>query len=72
MAHRPSCLRRSVSSAWTPSTVRVSVSLDGTQGNTATYGPVISADGRFVAFISSAKLGPGDPNCLCNVYFARH
>jgi hypothetical protein len=35
--------------------------------------PVMSADGRFVVFISAAKLGPGSPNILGGeVYLARH
>ena len=62
-----------VSSGCTPSTVRVSVALDGTQGNGGSGRPVISADGRFVVFISAAKLGPGSPNSLgSDVYLARH
>jgi Tol biopolymer transport system component len=55
------------------STVRASVALDGTQGNNDSFRPVISADGRFVVFISAAKLGPGSPNSLGgDVYLARH
>jgi len=62
-----------VSSGCTPSTVRVSVALDGTQGNGDSGKPVISADGRFVVFISPAKLAPGAPNALgSDVYVARH
>jgi len=62
-----------VSSGCTPSTVRVSVALDGTQGNGDSGKPVISADGRFVVFISAAKLAPGAPNALgSDVYVARH
>jgi len=61
-----------VSSGCTPSTVRVSVALDGTQGNGGSGRPVISADGRFVVFISAAKLGPGGRNFLgAEVYLAR-
>ena len=60
-------------SGCTPSTVRVSVALDGTQGNADSGRPVISADGRFVVFISAAKLGPGVPSGLGrDVYLARH
>lgn len=34
---------------------------------------MISADGRFVVFISAAKLGPGSPNILAgDVCLARH
>jgi len=62
-----------VSFGCTPSTVRVSVALDGTQGNGGSSRPVISADGRFVVFISAAKLGAGSPNSLgSDVYLARH
>jgi hypothetical protein len=54
-------------------TVRASVELDGTQGNNDSFRPAISADGRFVVFISAAKLGPGSPNSLGgDVYLARH
>ena len=62
-----------VSSGCAPSTVRVSVATDGTQGNGDSRIPVMSADGRFVVFISAAKLGPGSPNILGGeVYLARH
>jgi hypothetical protein len=37
-----------------PSTNSVSVSLDGSAGNADSHSPVISADGRFVAFSSAA------------------
>ena len=44
-------------------TVRVSLDSVGVQGNEFSYGPTISADGRFVAFRSSASnLVPGDTN----------
>ncbi len=47
----------------TPSTVRVSVASDGTEGNAGSAGVSISADGRFVAFVSgSTNLVPGDTN----------
>src|SRR5207244_8735466 len=36
-------------------TTRVSVASDGTQGNDFSFGPSVSADGRFVAFDSSAS-----------------
>lgn len=62
-----------ISSGCTPSTVRVSVALDGTQGNADSFRPAISADGRYVVFISHAKLAPGMPNNLGGgVYLARH
>jgi Tol biopolymer transport system component len=44
-------------------TERVSVAGDGTQANESSYGPSISADGRYVAFPSDASnLVPGDTN----------
>jgi uncharacterized repeat protein (TIGR01451 family) len=44
-------------------TTRVSVNSSGAQGNNNSYHPVISADGRFVAFYSdAANLVPGDTN----------
>ena len=39
----------------TGATTRVSVASDGTQGNSASSAPVLSADGRTVAFYSSAS-----------------
>lgn len=55
-------------SLWAPpllaqSTTRVSVSSSGSEGDSHSYQPVISADGRFVAFESIARnLVPGDTN----------
>jgi Tol biopolymer transport system component len=47
----------------TGQTSRVSVATDGTEGNSHSAGPSISADGRYVAFISEASnLVPGDTN----------
>jgi hypothetical protein len=47
----------------TGQTTRVSVASDGTQGNGSSFDPVLSADGRFVAFYSFASnLVPGDTN----------
>ena len=44
-------------------TTRVSVASDGTQGNSYSWTPSISADGRYVAFESLASnLVPGDTN----------
>jgi Tol biopolymer transport system component len=61
-----------VSSNCTASTVRVSVALDGTQGNDCSFRPMISADGHFVVFSSAAKLGPGNPHSQSKeVYLAR-
>jgi trimeric autotransporter adhesin len=52
-----------VSSGCTPSTVRVSVASDGTQGDGGSYAPAISGDGHFVVFTSSAtNLVAGDAN----------
>ena len=53
----------------TPSTIRVSVADDGTQGDSFSGLPSISADGRFVAFISSAgTLVAGDTNLTRDVF----
>ena len=54
----------------TGTTRRVSVGPGGVQGNSSSFDPAISADGRFVAFISAASnLVPGDTNdrttCSC-------
>jgi len=47
----------------TPSTTRVSVANDGTQGDSRSASPTMSADGRFVAFYSEASnLVPDDTN----------
>jgi len=47
----------------TGQTTRVSVASDGTQGNSGSYNPSISADGRFVGFVSHASnLVAGDTN----------
>ncbi|MEV0275308.1 hypothetical protein AB0I22_02835 [Streptomyces sp. NPDC050610] len=46
----------------THTTRRVSVATDGTQGNLSSYFPVVSGDGRHVAFYSKAfNLEPGKP-----------
>lgn len=64
-------------SGCTTSTRRFSVALNGTQGNDRSDLPVISADGRFVAFQSVATtLGPGIPSggsgtAKLNLYLAR-
>ncbi len=48
---------------------RVSVDSAGAQGNHASVGPSISADGRFVAFSGSAtNLAPGDSNGFADVF----
>ncbi len=47
----------------TNTTTRVSVASDGTQGNGNSHDPILSADGRYVAFFSYAtNLVPGDAN----------
>jgi len=56
----------------TASTTRLSVRLEGVQGNGASFRPVMSGDGRFVAFISSASnLAPGDTNKCDDVFLSR-
>lgn len=48
---------------------RVSVSSDGAQANGASSRPKISADGRYVAFVSAASnLVPGDTNGVADVF----
>ena len=53
----------------TGETVRVSVGLGGVEGNKASSGPALSADGRFVAFISAAtNLIVDDTNRLPDMF----
>src|SRR5438876_794176 len=53
----------------TGTTERVSVASGGTQGNAASVGPALSADGRFVAFLSDAtNLVAGDTNGATDVF----
>jgi Tol biopolymer transport system component len=49
-------------------TERVSVGLGGTEGDRASTAPVISAEGRFVAFQSDAALVPGDTNHRTDIF----
>lgn len=50
-------------------TTRVSVTSDGTQGNQASYWPYISADGRYVSFVSEANnLVINDSNDIADVF----
>ena len=50
-------------------TTRVSVASDGTQADGPSYDPKVSADGRFVAFVSDAtNLVPGDTNGAADVF----
>jgi archaellum component FlaF (FlaF/FlaG flagellin family) len=53
----------------TGQTQRVSVASNGTQGNGNSHSPSISADGRYVAFVSAAdNLVPGDTNDVSDVF----
>jgi Tol biopolymer transport system component len=53
----------------TSQTTRINVSSGGTQGNAQSNSPVISADGRYVAFTSSAdNLVAGDKNAVDDVF----
>ena len=63
-----------VLSGCTPSITRVSVALDGTQGNIPIppNQAMISADGHFVVFDSVAKLAPGGTDTGGYIYLARH
>jgi len=48
---------------------RVSVASDGTQGNSGSMAPSISADGRYVAFSSGAmNLVPGETNVFDDIF----
>ena len=50
-------------------TTRVSVDSDGNQGNSGSYQPKISADGRYVVFQSDAtNLVPGDNNNKTDIF----
>ena len=52
-----------------PPTARVSVSSSGAQANGPSTSPSISADGRYVAFLSSAtNLVPGDTNGVDDIF----
>ncbi len=52
----------------TGKTTRVSVASDGTQSTDGSYWPLISADGRYVTFYSSASnLVPGNSNGTSNI-----
>ena len=54
---------------WNSTTERMSVGAGGAQGNGDSYQPVISADGRFVAFESFASnLVPGDTNGFYDIF----
>jgi Tol biopolymer transport system component len=67
---RDTCLGAPV--GCTPSTVRVSVTLDGVQGNGNSFVNALSGDARFVAFVSSASnLAPGDTNKADDAFLSR-
>ena len=52
-----------------PMIERVSVASDGTQGNSFSYAPAISVDGRYVAFTSDASnLVVGDTNGVKDIF----
>jgi Tol biopolymer transport system component len=54
---------------WTGETTQASVASDGTPANHSSYHPVISADGRYVAFESlAANLVAGDTNDSYDVF----
>jgi len=53
----------------TGQTTRVSIASDGSQGNSDSWSPSISADGRYVAFQSGASnLVSGDTNGRCDIF----
>ena len=53
----------------TNTTTRVSVDSAGNQGNSSSDSPSISADGRFVAFLSNASnIVPGDTNREADIF----
>ena len=49
-------------------TSRVSVASDGAQGNAESQSPSLSADGRYVAFVSQASLVSDDTNGMSDIY----
>lgn len=58
----------SVASGCTPTTSRVSVATDGSQGNLFSSAPSISGDGRYVSFISGSILVLGDINAVSDAF----
>ncbi|MCW5979065.1 MAG: right-handed parallel beta-helix repeat-containing protein [Bryobacteraceae bacterium] len=53
----------------TGATTRESVDSAGNEANAASWRPAISADGRYVAFVSSASnLAPGDTNGVSDIF----
>jgi Tol biopolymer transport system component len=64
----PSAAAAAVAVAY-PDPVRVSVSSRGVQGTGVSWAPSISADGRFVAFVSDSEtLVPGDTNGTADIF----
>ena len=62
-------LAASAATALAQTTERVSIATGGTEGNNGSYTGAISADGRFVAFYSSAtNLVSGDTNGFVDVF----
>ncbi|MEY2853796.1 MAG: hypothetical protein RL030_928, partial [Pseudomonadota bacterium] len=61
---------RGIPAGCTPSIARISVANDGSQGNAATgYVHAVSANGRFIVFLSSAtNLVPGDTNAIEDIF----
>jgi VCBS repeat-containing protein len=53
---------------WTGTTVRISVSTGGGEGTQNSFTPTISADGRYVAFMTNSSLVAGDNNFATDVY----
>jgi Tol biopolymer transport system component len=53
---------------WSGTTVRVSVDSNGAQSVGETYATAISADGRFVAFASTAVFTPNDFNSAFDIF----
>ncbi len=52
----------------TGQTILVSVDSNGGQGNLWAAKPAISGDGRFVAFVTSSALVPGDTNGVADIF----
>lgn len=56
----------------TGATIQASVASDGTQGDSGSYDPVVSADGAVIAYSSgSTNLVPGDTNWNADVFATR-
>lgn len=65
----PTPIAPTATSIPTPNTILISLSSDEQQGNDDSTWPSISADGRYVAFQSSASnLVPGDTNGVADVF----